>query len=198
MRKFAMATLLAAPALMIGVASPAFAQETDATFTGPRVEGIVGWDRSQAENDHKDGVVYGAAVGYDVQMGGAVVGAEAEATDSSADVCAHDVDVVGDRLCVGAKRDLYVGARVGTVVGSRALLYAKAGYTNGRYGFDYDDGGNGANDFGDGKNLDGVRVGGGVEYKIGSNTYVKGEYRYSNYEAGVEKHQALAGFGVRF
>ncbi|MGF7150624.1 outer membrane immunogenic protein [Sphingomonas zeicaulis] len=196
MRKFLTAALLAAPAF-VGLSAPAFAQES-APFTGPRVEGIVGWDRAQAEGDHEDGVVYGAVVGYDWQMGGAVVGAELEATDSSADVCARDVSRIGDRLCVGAKRDLYVGARVGTAVTPSTLLYAKAGYTNARFGYDYDDGGNGDLDYGNGTNLDGVRVGAGVEQKLGPNTFVKGEYRYSNYEAGVSKNQVLAGFGVRF
>lgn len=196
MRKFLTAALLAAPAL-VGLSAPAFAQ-SDAPFTGPRVEGIVGWDRVQAEGDHKDGAVYGAVLGYDWQQGNTVFGAELEATDSSADVCARDVSRAGDRLCVGAKRDLYIGARVGAVVSPNTLLYAKAGYTNARFGYDYDDGGNGDLDYGNGTNLDGFRVGAGAEYKIGTNTFVKGEYRYSNYEAGVSRHQALAGFGVRF
>jgi outer membrane immunogenic protein len=53
--------------------SPAMAQES-APFTGPRVEGLVGIDRVQSNGDHDDAVGYGAAVGYDMQMGGAVVG----------------------------------------------------------------------------------------------------------------------------
>src|SRR3712207_7822263 len=53
----------------------------------------------QAEDGHEDGVLYGVGVGYDMQLnGGAVVGVEAEATDSTADVCEEDVDVAGDRL----------------------------------------------------------------------------------------------------
>ena len=53
-------------------------------------------------------------------------------------------------------------------------------------------------DFTDSANADGVRVGAGAEYAIGPNSYVKAEYRYSNYEGGFERHQALAGFGFRF
>ena len=196
MRKFVTAALLAAPAL-VGLATPALAQE-EAPFTGPRIEGIVGWDRSQAEGSHKDGVTYGAVLGYDWQMGGTVVGAEAELTDSSADVCRRNIDVAGDRLCVGAKRDIYVGGRIGTALTPSTLLYGKAGYTNARYGYDYDDGGNGSRDFGDGKNLNGFRVGAGLEQKIGPNSFVKAEYRYSNYEKGVSKNQVVAGFGFRF
>jgi outer membrane immunogenic protein len=196
MQKYLLAALLAGT-----LATPALAQGGDvsgAPFTGFRLEGIVGGDRIQADG-HEDGVVYGVGVGYDMQMGsGAVVGIEAEATDSSADVCAEDVNRVGDRLCVGAKRDLYVGGRFGTAIGTSTLLYGKAGYTNARFGFDYDDGGNGSLDFGDGRNLDGIRVGAGVETLLGPNSFVKAEYRYSNYEEGVEKHQVLGGFGVRF
>lgn len=192
-----MRIILATALLAVAASSPALAQDR-APFTGPRVEGIVGWDRNQTDAGHKDGVVYGGAIGYDFQLGGAVAGIEAEATDSSADACAHDVTVTGDRLCVGAKRDLYVGGRIGAVVGGSNLIYAKAGYTNARFGYDYDDGGTGANDYGDGRNLDGVRVGAGIEHQFGRNTYIKAEYRYSNYEQGVEKHQAVAGFGFRF
>ena len=196
MHKYILAALLAGT-----VATPALAQGSavdPAPFTGFRLEGIAGWDRVQAEGDHEDGVVYGVGLGYDMQMGSAVVGVEAEATDSSADICEEDVDVIGDRLCVGAKRDLYVGGRIGTVIGASTLVYGKAGYTNARFGFDYDDGGNGANDFGDGRNLDGVRVGAGLEHAIGPNSFLKTEYRYSNYEQGVEKHQVVGGFGFRF
>lgn len=193
MRKIVFAALLAGT-----VAAPAMAQN-NAPFTGPRIEGIVGWDRGQIEDaGHEDGVVYGVGVGYDVQMGGGVAGIEAEITDSSADVCDNDVFVADDRLCVGAKRDIYVGGRFGAIVGANTLLYGKAGYTNARFGYDYDDGGDGSDDYGDGQNLDGVRVGAGLEHALSQNSFLKAEYRYSNYEQGVEKHQAVAGFGFRF
>ncbi len=193
MRMFLVAALLAGTA-----STPALAQNS-APFTGPRIEGIVGWDRNQVEDaGKKDGVVYGVGVGYDMQVGGGVAGIEAEATDSSADTCAEDVNAIGDHLCVGAKLDLYVGGRFGAVVGGNNLIYAKAGYTNARFGYDYDDGGDGSADFGGGRNLDGVRVGAGVEHKLGSRSFIKAEYRYSNYEQGVEKHQVVGGFGFRF
>jgi outer membrane immunogenic protein len=194
MRKYLVAAFLASSF----AAAPAMAQE-GAPFTGPRVEGLVGWDRSQVEDGgREDGVAYGVGLGYDFQMGGAVVGVEAEATASTADECVNDSLVTGDELCFKAKRDLYAGARIGTVVGDSTLLYAKGGYTNARYGVDYDDGGDGSDNFSEASNLDGVRLGAGVEHAVGPNSYVKAEYRYSNYEAGFERHQALAGFGFRF
>lgn len=190
MRCFAYPALLAITAI-----SPAMAQES-APFTGPRVEGLVGIDRVQSDADKDDAVGYGAAIGYDMQMGGAVVGAEAEYSDSDNRSCAGAATVADPRLCLKTGRDLYVGGRVGTVVGGSTLLYAKAGYTNAQAKLTSDDGTDQITL--DKSNLDGARVGAGVEHAIGPRSYVKAEYRYSNYEAGVERHQGMAGFGFRF
>ena len=191
MRKYVVAALLAA-----GVATPAFAQDTQ-SFSGLRVEGLVGYDRAEVEDAGSDGISYGVGVGYDMRAGGAVFGVEAEATESTVDECVGGVEVTGDELCAKLGRDLYVGGRAGALVGPNALLYAKAGYTNGRVKLDYDAPGTTA-DFSDSANLDGVRVGAGVEFGLGTNAYAKAEYRYSNYEQGFEKHQGVVGFGFRF
>ncbi|PTQ13449.1 opacity protein [Sphingomonas oleivorans] len=191
MRSFAYLALLASAA----VATPALAQEAAAPFTGPRVEGIVGWDRTQA-GGHDDGALYGIGAGYDVQAGPAIVGVETELNDSSAKECVGAATSTDPRLCAKAGRDIYAGGRVGTVVGGSTLLYAKAGYTNGRYKLTSDAGADST--VVDSTNLDGVRVGAGVEHAVGPNSFLKAEYRYSNYEQGVERHQALAGFGFRF
>jgi len=191
MRNLVLASLLAT-----AFATPALAQETDAPFTGPRIEGQVGWDRVQGDGSRSDDVMYGVNAGYDTQMGGAVIGAEVEYSDSSNRACTGAKTVADPRLCLKAGRDLYAGARVGTVVGGRTLVYAKAGYTNADAKFTSDDG---ADETTLAKaHLDGVRVGAGVEQSLGDKLYVKGEYRYSNYELGVERHQALAGVGIRF
>jgi outer membrane immunogenic protein len=198
MRKLLLCALsagsMAVPAF---VASPALAQDA-ASFSGPRVEGVVGWDRPKAGGEHQDGVAGGVGAGYDFRSGGAVFGVEGEATLSTAKDCTHDVLVTGDKLCAKAKRDLYVGGRVGTIVATKTLLYAKAGYSNARFGAEYKDGGTGAANSSTASNLDGIRVGGGVEHELSGRSYVKAEYRYSNYEKGAERHQLLAGVGVRF
>ena len=194
MRNYLLAALLA------GVATtPAMAQDT-APFSGPRVEGIVGYDTTDVEGENSDGVAYGVGVGYDFQArGGAVFGVEAEASDSTVDECVNDVDVVGDQLCAKAGRDLYVGGRVGAAVSPNMLVYGKAGYSNARVGLDYEDGtSSDALDFDEGENLDGIRVGAGLEFALGPNSYAKTEYRYSNYEQGFDRHQVVAGFGFRF
>ena len=191
MRNLVLASLLAT-----AFATPALAQGADAPFTGPRVEALVGWDRVQGSGDKSDDVGYGVAAGYDVQAGGAVIGGEVEYSDSNNKACVGSTTVADPRLCLKAGRDLYVGGRVGTAIGASTLLYAKAGYTNADAKFTGDDG-TGQVTL-DKTHLDGVRVGAGIEHKVGSNAYVKSEYRYSNYESGVERHQVLAGVGYRF
>lgn len=190
MRKVAITLLLASAT----AATPALAQE-GAPFNGPRVEGVIGWDRTQANGGHDDAVMYGIGAGYDVQRGNTVFGAEAELTDSDAKDCVGAATAADPRLCAKAGRDIYVGGRAGYVIGGSTLLYAKAGYTNARFKATADDG---TTTISDGNNLDGIRLGAGAEYAIGPNSYVKAEYRYSNYERGLERHQALAGFGFRF
>ena len=199
------ALFAAALAASTALAAPAFAQDTDSTFTGPRAEVIAGWDRvddgSTPNSEATDGVVYGGAVGYDFQVGHAVLGFEGEATGATTKQRATSVIVPGDNFRVSAGRDLYVGARVGFTVGPRALIYAKGGYTNAQVDTRYV---NGATTVEDSETLDGWRAGAGVEVGVGRNMYVKGEYRYSNYTQAsgssidLDRHQVVAGVGVRF
>lgn len=189
MRSIVVAALFAASA-----ATPALAQDK-APFTGARVEALAGWDRVQ-NNGHDDGIGYGLAAGYDFQTGMGLVGIEAEAADSSVKQCVGSTTLADPRLCARAGRDLYVGGRVGTVLGGNTLLYAKAGYTNARAKLTSNDG-TGRVNLGS-TDLDGVRVGVGAEYALGTNAFVKTEYRYSNYENGFARHQVVGGFGFRF
>lgn len=190
MRRFVFAALLAATA-----ATPALAQDA-APFTGLRVEGLIGVDRVQANDDHKDGLLYGVGVGYDVQAGSGILGVEAELSDATTRTCVGSATFADPRDCLRAGRDIYVGGRIGKTVGTSTLLYAKAGYTNGRAELSSDNGA--ATTIFDRENLDGVRVGAGAEYAVGPNSFIKAEYRYSNYEQGVTRHQVLGGFGFRF
>ena len=201
------ALFTAALAASTALAAPAFAQDTgtDPSFTGPRAEVIAGWDRVDDGGtpgvDATDGVVYGGAVGYDFQVGHAVIGFEGEATGATTKERATSVVVPGDNFRVSAGRDLYVGGRVGFTVGPRALIYAKGGYTNAQVDTHYV---NGATTVDDTETLDGWRAGAGVELKVSGNVYVKGEYRYSNYTQAnnssidLDRHQVVAGVGVRF
>src|SRR3954469_11097829 len=193
MRKVALAALVTGM-----IAAPAFAQDAPPAG-GFHVDGIVGYDRPNIDGVHANGVTYGVGAGYDLQAGHALFGIEGEATTSSADRCVDGTVVAGDRTCAGLRRDLYVGGRVGALVGPRTLIYAKAGYTNARGRVEYDDGTSStALDLTDHRNLDGIRAGAGVQFGLGARTYLRTEYRYSNYEAGVDRHQVVGALGVRF
>ena len=200
MRK--LVTLAAATVAAASFAVPAFAQD-GATFTGPRAEAVVGWDRVSdgSGQGSSSGVTYGGQIGYDFQAGAAVFGVEGELTGSTTDTRADDLLVAGDRLKVSAGRDLYVGGRLGFAVAPRAMIYAKAGYTNARINTDYTVGTATTSDH---ENLDGYRLGAGAEVKLSGKTYLKGEYRYSHYgdargyNIDLDRHQVLGGIGVRF
>lgn len=172
--------ILAAAAAAVLSATPAFAQ--DDSFVGPRAEVIVGYDslKTNSPIGTPDGFLYGFGLGYDLRAGGAVLGLEAELSDSTT-----KRDLGGAVL--ETDRDIYVGARAGLPIGSTALAYVKAGYTNARL-----------ETAGIGGNADGIRLGAGLEYKLGTNLFLKGEYRYSNYEADLERHQVVGGLGIRF
>lgn len=199
MRKFVLAALFAATA-----ATPALAQDR-APFTGLRAEGIIGYDRisdgSGQDAGSSDGVLYGGQIGYDLQAGNLIVGVEGELSGSTTDTRADSLIVAGDRLTLDAGRDLYAGARIGAVLSPRAMVYGKVGYTNARLESEYRTGTTVTRDH---ANLDGFRLGAGMEYQLTPQFHLKGEYRYSNYseidgyDTDVDRHQVLAGIGVRF
>lgn len=166
---------VSALALVAATAAPAFAQDS-APFSGPRIEAEGGWDQVGSEGDGRSGFVYGGAIGYDKQFNNIVIGADAEITGATT-----------KENAVKAGRDLYVGGRIGYVLGGSTLVYGKAGYTNARISF---------ND--DGFNNDGYRLGAGVERNFGR-FFGKVEYRYSRYEKiDLNRDQVVAGVGVRF
>jgi outer membrane immunogenic protein len=194
MRKFAIAAAVAAAT----IATPALAQDNP-NLGGFHIDGIVGWDHPSIEGETADGVVYGIGAGYDFRAGNAIFGVEVEATDSSSDESVTGSAIAGDTLRVRAGRDLYVGGRAGFGIGGNSLLYAKLGYTNARVRVDYDDGTAATlADFSLRENLDGIRAGAGAQFGLGSNAYIRTEYRYSNYEQGFDRHQVIGGVGFRF
>ncbi|MEN7535994.1 outer membrane protein [Aurantiacibacter flavus] len=206
----------------IALATPAMAQDNEA-FTGPRIEGIVGYDStrpgSSTDIDNVDDVdqsiddvAYGVGIGYDFAMGGAVLGVEGEwlESEASTDYDTTNFDDFGVAN-IEAGRDLYVGVRAGVLATPRTLVYAKGGYTNARMNVLASDN---TTDVGTDVDLDGWRVGAGVEQVFGENFYGKLEYRYSNYEEGefeapsglesdrfdvdLDRHQVMLGVGYRF
>lgn len=87
--------------------TPAMASD----FAGPRFEVTAGADDVTGGVDPTD-ITYGAALGYDLQFGKVVVGAEATAAN------------VFDRADLGA------AARLGYVLNENVLAFTRVGYSN--------------------------------------------------------------------
>jgi outer membrane immunogenic protein len=181
---------------VLSAAAPAAAE-------GFRAEIHGGWDHVRADNgsinsdDSDSGIVYGIGLGYDVAIAPKVeLGLDLSADLSSMEECESSVLVANDLACVDAGRDLAAAVRLGYKVSDRGTLYALAGYTNARFRFDYTTPAGVTTR--DGRNLDGFRLGAGYQHDFGERMYGKVEYRYSNYEADVTRHQALIGVGVKF
>jgi outer membrane immunogenic protein len=184
------------------IALSAFAAPASAAVaTGGRIEAVTGYDNVSFDltsigltgDLDSNGILYGVGAGYDFAAGEKVAfGIDLEGTESTADV-EETVGTTTDRISAG--RDLYAGLRLTTAISNTANLFFKAGYTNFRLKAESVTGG--TTTLSDSTNLDGVRGGVGVQVGLGGNTYVGGEYRYSNYESDVIRHQGVLTFGVR-
>ena len=174
MRKLLLATLLA------GVATPAFAQEAS-PFTGFRLEAIGGYDKLKSGDRDDDGVdtgedegdeslegaVFGVGAGYDFDLGGVVAGVEAEFTESTGEQEADEtLDGIDFTSSVETGRDIYVGGRLGFQAGPSTLVYAKGGYTNTSVEAGFE---TASDRFEFDSNVDGWRLGAGVEQLFGRN-----------------------------
>lgn len=190
------------------VSAPALAQDAS-PFTGPYVGGVLGYDSVEIEIDDlkgdDNGTLYGGVIGYDMNLGGFVVGVEGEYTESAVKQTEQSVLVTGDKASLSAGRDLYAGVRLGYEFVPNAMIYAKGGYTNAKAKLRYDDNAGSVTSFSD--ELDGYRIGGGLE-ATSNNMFVRLEYRYSDYGSytsdgllpGIDtsRHQGVVMAGLRF
>ena len=216
---------LLATGSLAALATPAAAQDLDSPFSGLRVQGSAGYDQlragssidadTDAENNDQsaEGIFYGATVGYDVDLGSVVIGPEVEFAGSTADTDFDNGDFEGFGLGnVSAGRDLYLGGRIGVKSSEDMMFYVKGGYTNAKLNIRSNDG---TTEFDTDYDLDGYRVGGGLEYAFGRNMFTNIEYRYSNYtdaevdfdgtlpdsdrfDVDTDRHQVTVGVGMRF
>ena len=201
-------SLFAAAASTLLVASPAYAQ-----FSGPRIEGRLAYESVEAtigtgdplETGDQDAISYGGEVGYDLQLGPAIVGAYVGLEGSNLRTC--DEVFGNDEGCVGQGRNLYVGARVGFSVAPRVMIYGKAGYSNGSLDIDYDGGTGGLPDFETSESFDGYHLGVGAELALVSGLYGRieyvhtdsGEFRFDPETFGdLTRGQVMVGAGWRF
>lgn len=212
---------LVAAVCTVAVAQPAFAQDTNSSVEGPRVEARAGFDRVRvkasfddgidafSDSAHEDGFVYGAEFGYDkLVSGNFTLGAYAGVDFATTDYCS---EVYGnDEACLDAGRNITIGVRAGTSLSPSIFAYVKGGFSNGRVTAKYQDFDNIIDDFKVVENRDGFHLGAGAEVRLASNAYAKLEYVYTDYNDfgdefddiafGVEpsRHQLLTGVGLRF
>lgn len=174
MKRLLMSTAAACAAL---IATPAFAQDAApaaGTMTGPRAAITVSSGGTSATSF--EGETIGFDAGYDWDLGSAVVGVAVQ----------YDTDL-GSGI-FDANQTALVGRAGGKISGTNHLIYVAGGYTRVALGatpFDKNGG-------------DGLRAAFGAEFAVGTNVSFKIEQRYSNYEAGIELHQTVAGVGFRF
>lgn len=170
-------------------ASPAFAED----FTGFRSELHAGYDAVSSQYT-VSGVMAGTGIGYDVAVGkGVILGIEANLDYSSTK---DEGFAFGVSYSQVARRDIELSARLGAKLGQRTLGYVKAGYSNA--GYEGAAAGIGVWAYQSGTS-DGLRLGLGLEQRLGESWYLKGEYRYTRYGADeVNRNQAILGVGYRF
>jgi outer membrane immunogenic protein len=141
------------------------------------------------------GIIGGAQIGADYQMGRFVAGvfgsydfASMESEGSIADFASFKVEK-GDEWSLGA--------RIGFLATPRTMVYALAAYTQTDYKFSAivgEDSGSKSVDF------DGVSVGGGIEVALTHNVFIGAEYVHTFYDEEVifdTGASTVGGFGTR-
>jgi outer membrane immunogenic protein len=193
-------TLLAA-----AIAAPALAQDAN-NFNGPFIGAQLGWQQDRQSlttgtvppatvRAKGDGFAYGGQIGYDFNLGSAVVGIETSLTGRTGTNRFPTFDLE-------AGRTINVTGRAGFLVSPDGLLYARGGYSNARFNI--------ANPAGPGENRDGWTVGGGYEQMLGRNVSARLEYNYADYgddllpgvgggtRLNYHRHAVMTGLNFRF
>jgi outer membrane immunogenic protein len=186
-----MKAFLFAAVAALAVSSPAFAQDVSIEVQG-------GYDAQTASGAGGSikGASYGATLAFELPVDETIfVGAEVSLDNSTTDECAGARTALEPEVCVAYGRDFTVGLRGGVDLGKSSSIYATVGYTNLRASVATDDGTTADKLSG---NVEGVKLGVGYRQWFGKRAYGKLEYRYSNLEAGLERHQGLVGVGYQF
>jgi outer membrane immunogenic protein len=82
------------------------------------------------------------------------------------------------------RADLGAAARLGYTLNKNVLAYTRVGYTKLERSAT--------------AKVEGLTVGGGLEVKLIGSTFVKAEYRYTDFDGNLGRHGGLVGFGLRF
>lgn len=230
--------------MLIGVAALGLANTSAQAqdLSGFRFEGRVGWGQTEAtatvpnpdydEDADADDIVdeflvgsekdsefaYGFELGYDAQIGESLVLGAYAGLDQSDTLNCSDL-FEDDLACLDSGRTFTLGVRAGVPIGSRSLIYAKGGYSNGKFSATYDPDVTDNDEDEPGEVLDfsekrdGYHLGAGAEFGIAQGLYAKLEYVYSDFGSGSyaldedgdtnldvssDRHQVLVGVGMRF
>lgn len=176
----------------LAVAAPTLAQDASSTlFNGPFIGVQGGWQQDRQSltvtdstgvskaSQNKDGFGYGGQIGYDFRLTPQVVlGAEVDLTGRTGKSF-----LSGSDLELKQGRTIAATARLGYIVGSQGLVYARGGYANARYTLR-----NATNEISE--NRDGFQVGAGYEQQLMRNVSARIEYAYSQF--GNDNQPGLA------
>ena len=127
------------------------------------------------------GFTGGGYAGYGIQQNGFYIGGEAEIELSSAD-WNIERSPVGRIYSVEKKATAGLGVRLGYVLNDNVLLYARAGVVRSDFDVAYSFRSAAVSQS---TTLDGVRMGGGVEFAIGENTNVRLDYTHTTYDSNA-------------
>lgn len=133
-------------------------------------------------------------IGPRVELQGGVRDANVADSEATYGLALGADTAISDRLTLGIEvsgtnvfdetgRTLEGGVRAGYAITPNVLAFVRGGYANVDAGVTH---------------LDGVAAGGGLQFRLPRNTYLSTEYRYTNYELGVDSHAGLLGLGIRF
>jgi outer membrane immunogenic protein len=182
------------------------ANAEEARFLGPRIEALVGYDATELPDEDGPEVMFGVRGGNDFPLGKWRVGFDAELSRSNADKVKYDVFEPDDRIHVRYGTDIYLGVRAAYTLGGHLLSYGMAGGARSHMKVDYsgdlgsivrEPGGPQPAKFTRPGDLFGFWTGGGLELALGNRSFVRTEYRYSNFHDGLYRHQAVLGVGIR-
>jgi outer membrane immunogenic protein len=196
---------IAAALAAAAIAGPAAAQEAR-NFNGPFIGVQLGWQQDRQSltsgtvppvvvRESGDGFAYGGQIGYDANLGSAVIGVEASLTGRTGTNRFPTFDLE-------AGRTINLTGRAGFLITPESLLYARGGWSNARFNI--------VNPAGPGETRDGWTIGGGYEHVLGRNISARVEYNYADYGDDVlpgigggsrlnyHRHAVMTGLNFRF
>jgi outer membrane immunogenic protein len=175
------------------------------TFAGFRLEGNIGWDKTQSLGRDNEKLGYGGSVGFDGNLTNRIViGPEFTYWRPNRGQNSTVAPGVAGGTVVHEGREMLSGdIRIGYRVDSDLLIFGKGGYVSqsqrsyfyapvGQVGY-YTHG-----------HPDGYQFGGGLQYAphdrfsfAPANMYVSAQYVYSKFDNRTKDQHAMAGIGIR-